>query len=447
MKNARVLPRLFTLLVALLVFSAVLIPAGVLAQTDNSNPWDEVVDENGNIRFDNLTDLGEMEAEAEWMDIPLPFGQEIDLDANYHRYQTPDGNVVVLPSPLTLVMMATNPQESGLSGATSQLGIGGMVAAEFLGGLLGNSIDWDRVSNQRPEYTDPSQFWQAVTSGQENVWSFFAGFDFLGDLATLSYGDLNVRMGLLMYLNGATNCAQIPGGCAGIIARLPTPNPSQTPVIPIQCPAATIAQGNPTLTIVKGGEPAKPLVIGQDPEKRGADVSISVTIPPVIHTWYQRVEVKEEVCRAASTTETSNCTTSIGTRGVLDEEVVGYECIQHVDQLEEKITNLTAQANLDNASRVWITTGLAGKWYEAKLKRPNISLIPGIGRYQTGCSGSCTATALIERIPFADPGTYNLALEIQTAGTALTRPRTLKGSGTLQVFLTLVRSLPEGSAP
>jgi hypothetical protein len=54
---------------------------------------------------------------------------------------------------------------------------------------------------------------------------------------------------------------------------------------------------------------------------------------------------------------------------------------------------------------------------------------------------------LIERIPFADPGTYNLALEVQTSGTALTRPRTLKGSGTLQVFLTLVRSLPEGSAP
>ena len=447
MTNARVLPRLLALLVALLAISATMLPTNVLAQTDSSNPWGEVVDENGNIRFDNLTDLGETNTEAEWMDIPLPFGQEIDLDANYHRYQTPDGNIVVLPSPLTLVMMATNPQESGLSGATSQLGIGGMIAAEFLGGLLGNSIDWDRVSNQHPEYTDPSQFWQAVTSGQENVWSFFAGFDFLGDLATLSYGDLNVRMGLLMYLNGATNCAQIPGGCAGIIARLPTPNPSQTPVIPIQCPTATIAQGSPTLTIVKGGEPAKPLVIGQDPEKRGGDVSISVTIPPVIHTWYQRVEVKEEVCRAASTTETSNCTTAIGTRGVLEEEVVGYECIQHVDQLEEKITNLTAQANLDAASRVWITTGLAGKWYEAKLKRPNISLIPGIGRYQTGCSGSCTATALIERIPFADPGTYNLALEIQTAGTALTRPRTLKGSGTLQVFLTLVRSLPEGSAP
>lgn len=438
--------RLLMSFLILLGLTTALLPGAAQAQTDDPSPWGEVVDENGNIRFDNLTDLGETTEAAEWMDIPLPFGQEIDLDANYHRYQTPDGNVVVLPSPLTLVMMATNPQESGLSGATSQVGIGGMAAAEFLGGLLGNSIDWDRVSSQNPEYVDPNQFWNAVISGQENVWTFFSGFDFLGDLATLSYGDLNVRMGLLMYLNGATNCAQIPGGCAGIIAQIPTPNPSKTPVIPIQCPAPTIAQGSPSLSVLKV-EPAKPLVIGQDPEKRGADVRISVSIPPVIHTWYQRVEITEEVCRDSAATETSNCTTASGTRGVLDEEVVGYECVQHVDRYEERITNLTAQANLDAASRVWITTGLAGKWYEATLKRPNISLIPGMGKYQTGCAGSCTATAFIERIPFADPGTYNLALEVQTAGTPLTRPRTLKGSGTLQVFLTLVRSLPEGSAP
>src|SRR5512133_4353882 len=178
--------RLLMTFLALLGITAMALPGPALAQDDDTSPWGEVVDENGNIRFDNLTDLGETTEDSEWMDIPLPFGQEIDLDANYHRYETPDGNVVVLPSPLTLVMMATNPQESGLSGATSQLGIGGMAAAEFLGGLLGDSIDWNRASSQNPEYVDPSQFWGAVISGQENVWTFFAGFDFLGDLATLS---------------------------------------------------------------------------------------------------------------------------------------------------------------------------------------------------------------------------------------------------------------------
>jgi len=446
MIRPQMLPRYLLLLLALLGITVMALPGSALAQSGDDSPWGEVVDENGNIRFDNLTDLGETTEDADWMDIPLPFGQEIDLDANYHRYETPDGNVVVLPSPLTLVMMATNPQESGLSGATSQLGIGGMAAAEFLGGLLGDSIDWNRVSSQHPEYVDPSQFWGAVISGQENVWTFFSGFDFLGDLATLSYGDLNVRMGLLMYLNGSANCSQIPGGCAGIIAKIPTPNPSKTPVIPVQCPAPTISQGSPSLSILKG-EPAKPLVVGQDPERRGADVRVSVSIPPVIHTWYERVEKKEEVCRAAAATETSNCTTANGGRGVTDEEVVGYECRQHVDRYEEKITKLTAQASLDAASRVWITTGLAGKWYEATLKHPDFNLVPGLGNYQTSCSGACSASAFIERIPFADPGTFNLSLNIQTAGTPLTRPRALQSSGALQVFLTLVRSLPEGSAP
>lgn len=438
--------RLVMILLALLGLTALLLPSIAQAQSDDTSPWGEVVDENGNIRFDNLTDLGETTESAEWMDIPLPFGQEIDLDANYHRYETPDGNVVVLPSPLTLVMMATKPQESGLTGATSQLGIGGMAAAEFLGGLLGDSIDWNRVSSQHPEYVNPGQFWNAVISGNENVWTFFAGFDFLGDLATLSYGDLNVRMGLLMYLNGAADCAKIPGGCAGIIAKLPTPNPSKTSVIPIQCPAPTISQGSPTLSIIKG-EPAKPLVVGQDPEKRGADVNVSVSIPPVIHTWYERVEKKKDVCRDASATEISNCITASGGRGVKDEEVVGYECRQHIDRYEEPITKLTAQASLDAASRVWITTGLAGKWYGATLKHPDFSLVPGLSQYQSGCSGTCSASAFIQKIQFADPGTYNLTLNVQTAGTPFTRPRSLQGTGTLQVSLTLVRSLPEGTAP
>lgn len=434
----------FYAIFALLLLSTLLSPILTAQAQDTDSGWGEVVDENGNIRFDNLADLGETTEPAEWMDIQLPLGAEIDLDANYHRYQTPDGNVVVLPSPLTLVMMAANPQESGFANATSQVGIGGMAAAEALGSLLGNHIDWNRVSSEHPEYVNPSDFWKSVIDGKENVWTWFAGFDFLGDLATLSYNDLNLRFGLLLFKDGVLNCAKIPGGCQGVIPKIPTPNPSKTPVIPVQCPAPTISQGSPSLSIVKG-EPVKPLVIGQDPEKRGADVRVSVSIPPVIHTWYERIEKKEDVCRAPNAGETTNCTTASGSRGVKDEEVVGYECRQHVDQYPERITNLAAQASLDASSRIWITTDLAGKWYQAGLKNPNINLVPGFGKYQTGCGGNtCTASANLLKVPFADPGTFDLTLTVKTAGTPFTRPRTLNGSGRLQVFLTLVRSLPGG---
>src|SRR5512133_1261727 len=170
----------FFMTVALLLVFNLVQPLLKAKAQDEGSGWGEVVDENGNIRFDNLTDLGETTEPADWMDIQLPFGAEINLDANYHRYQTPDGNIVVLPSPLTLVMMAANPVESGFANATSQVGIGGMAAAEALGSLLGNHIDWGRVSSEHPEYVNPSDFWQSVINGNENVWTWFSGFDFLG---------------------------------------------------------------------------------------------------------------------------------------------------------------------------------------------------------------------------------------------------------------------------
>src|SRR5574338_106621 len=121
--------RLFSSLLILFLVISLFPSKAVFAQDGGTSPWGEVVDENGNIRFDNLTDLGETTEDTDWMDISLPFGQELDLEANYHRYETPSGNVVVLPSPLTLVMMAMHPNESGLSDANSQVGVGGFAGA------------------------------------------------------------------------------------------------------------------------------------------------------------------------------------------------------------------------------------------------------------------------------------------------------------------------------
>ena len=61
------------------------------------------------------------------MDITLPGGMVVDLDATYHRYQTPSGNIVVLPSPVTLFFMALHPEESGLTNAQSMLGNGASI--------------------------------------------------------------------------------------------------------------------------------------------------------------------------------------------------------------------------------------------------------------------------------------------------------------------------------
>ncbi len=115
--------RAFLAIFCIAVIAVLAIP--VHAQSQNppdQGVWGEVVDENGNILYGNLTDLGSQTENPDWMQVNLPGGLDIPLEATYHTYQTPSGNIVVLPSATTLFFMALNPDASGLSGASSALG-------------------------------------------------------------------------------------------------------------------------------------------------------------------------------------------------------------------------------------------------------------------------------------------------------------------------------------
>ena len=103
------------------------------AAADGESPWGEILNPDGSIRWDLLSDLGTVSESADWMDITLPGGMLLDLDATYHRYQTPSGNILVLPSPATLFFMAMHPEESGLANAESMLGDGAAILACWLG--------------------------------------------------------------------------------------------------------------------------------------------------------------------------------------------------------------------------------------------------------------------------------------------------------------------------
>ena len=441
-------------LLILLLLSVLLVGAVQPAAAQDDNPWDDVVNPDGSLR-DDLIDLGEVTEEADWMDMQLPLGMTVDLDANYHRSQTQDGDILLLPSPTTLFFMAMNPHESGLVNAESQLALGGAIGIELLGGLAGDSINWDKVFQKNPQYTAPSDFWQGVIDGKQNIWSFFAGTDFLGNLLTISYNDLNLRLALLAYTNGAADCASLPGGCDGVRAptaqptqqstprptqrptNAPTPRPtSPLPDIP-NCPAPTIEQGPPSLQI-RPLAPPKPLVVGQDPEKRGADISANANIPPVIYTYYTIKpifeEECEETCQPAAPGVQPVCSESC------EEVLVRFECEQHIEIYPERITSALADATLSAASEAWILNDLAGKWYEAYIHQGSFNLAPGMAHPQIGCGGNstCYANLLVTRVPFADPGIFNLSWTVATAGTPLTSPRTLQAAGTVEVWVTLV---------
>jgi hypothetical protein len=410
----------------ILVILTLLIPSVVHAQ--DSNPWSEVIQPNGNLNPD-LIDLGVTTDHPDWMSLDLPFGQSIDLDANYHRYQTPSGNIVVLPSASTLFFMAMNPQESGLTSSYGSLGNGYSSLISFLGLVAGNNLNWNQVQADHPEYTNPDQFWGAVLNGQEDVWTYFSGWGFITTLLQMSWGDAALRSTYLLYLNDSQTCASNPGGCSGIV----TPPPSLR-----NCPDPTVTLQQPVLTIQKTA-PNNPLVIGQDTEyRRGADIQIGVTIPPVIFTWHEPIYEDKEICE-----------TQVNGGTVCKTKSVFKECRKRREHLPDNVSSLQATSMLNASSQDWITGKLGQTHYQAYIHQANFALIPGLGSWTSGCDGggTCTANGQILKVPFADPGTFNLRLDVVTTGTSfmgisITQPRQLSADGKFQVYVALPALVP-----
>lgn len=431
--------RFLSLLVVVCVM-AVFASKPAYAQTQD--PWSEVFDSNGNL-VPGLVDLGVTTETPSWMNVQLPFNQSLSLEANYHRFQTASGNVVILPSASTLFFMAMHPQESGLANSVGMVGNGYGGLITFLGQVAGNSIDWKHLQQAHPEYKQPSDFWNAVIHGQENVWTWFSGFSFITNLLSMSWNDAALRSAYLMYLNGAKNCATIPGGCSGVVTAPPPPK---------VCPDSAVSIKQPTVLIQKTA-PNNPIVVGQDTQERhGADVQVSITIPPVIFTWYEPIYEKRDVCRKPWKGETPNCNQGSGTGpddGVADKVQVFKECKQHIEQLPDAVASLQATASLSAESKAWIVSTLGQTHYGAYIHQESFTLIPGIGSWSGSCDGgeTCIAVGNALKVPFADPGTFDLKLRGKTQGSSfmgmpITQPRDLSADGKLQVYVTLPALVP-----
>ena len=107
-------PRSFFAFLLVVILLSAITPNAAMAQ--GQDPWGEVFDSNGNL-VPGIIDLGVTTENPSWMNVELPFNQSLSLEANYHRFQTESGNIVILPSASTLFFMAMNPQESGLEEA------------------------------------------------------------------------------------------------------------------------------------------------------------------------------------------------------------------------------------------------------------------------------------------------------------------------------------------
>ncbi len=394
----------FVMLVFNLTFSA-------FAQ-DGGGVWGEVVNPDGSINYANLTDGGFVSQPADWMPNIPGFGQ---MEAEYHVYTTPSGNTVVMPTNTTLFFMALNPSASGYDAAAGQLGTGQALMIEmFAGAFPENPL----------AQSDPQSFFQSIVNGQTDIWSLnpLGMMNFLSDLAAMATGDGVADYNVLL-LYALTQCASTPGGCTAeqLALLLPPPPPTQTPPPELTCPSPNTQQGD-ILTSGQKLAPAYPLVVGQDPDKRGVDVTFSASVEPTIYTYWTKEPVYE--CAAgANNNGSTNCTKN----GVPGHKVqAGWECAQHTETYNECIVSASASLTLSQASRDWILNELSIRYPGAYLHHPSFS-VPG---------GDCAWSASKEGLPIADPGNWDMSMRGRTSGTPVTSPRSFSEAvGTFEVWL------------
>lgn len=417
----------YCILLAVVILASFVINLVVYAQGEQppqDGPWGDVIDENGNILYDNLTDLGEIQVDAEWMpDVPFINGQ-----ATYHRYMTPSGNIVVMPSATTLFFMALNPDESGFEQASAGLGNGLGALETMLAGYI-SPADMAAMG-----YSDPNSFWQSVIDGQTNIWTMEVMGDFFRDLLTASLADQNLYTMLLLYTNG--NCEAVPGGCPpGMV--FPTPIPPSS-----ACPAPFIQTGSIQVTGGSGDggkiAPPNPVVIGQDPERRGVDVKVNALIPPVSYLTFETIRHDDLVCARDSTGLGSGC---LGhPRDPRWKTVVHtwYECIEHIQVFPDYLASAQISINLTSESRAWILTDLAQAYPGAHLLHPDFSFtFVGPGSLLGDKSVSWATT--IPSIQTVDPGNYTTTVTVRTTGTPVSAPRQVRvGIGQFTVELVQV---------
>lgn len=421
MKNRN---QLYSLFILFMIFLSSHIPTafaqGTNPPVDPNSAWGEVVNQDGSINYDNLTDGGVINQTADWMpNIPL-IGS---IPAEYHVYYTPSGNSVVMPTASTLFFMAANANESGFLSAASTLGTGGLstvssengnvVGIASLGALFGALMGNQNIG--LPTSTNSTDFFNQVISGQTDIWSLNpAGLmNFLTSLYSSSVNDGNLYSYMLLYTPG--QCASVPGGCSAAqldllnsLTLTPPPLPTTTAPPPSPCPASSVRLGTISASASQVAPPY-PLVVGQDPGKRGVDVAFSASVAPTIYTYYTEEPVYEK------------CTNfPCGPK-----KIIGYTCEQHIVSYSECITSASASISLSQDSREWILNELSIRYPEAYLHHPNFSFN----------GGGCVFSVSEQNVQVADPGNWNVLLSGSTSGTPVSGPRGFSRQSAFQAWL------------
>ena len=380
---------------------------------DGGSAWGEVVNSDGSINYGGMTDNGVVTKPESFMPTVPIFGQ---IDAEYHSYTTESGNQVLMPSASTLFFMAmdgssalyTNPSmgTAGLSAASAGDGTS-TVGAAFVGkafGLLFGSTDASQFGGSNAS----QDFFPDLISGQQNLWELGpSGLgNLLGSFLSTSLQDGNLYTYMILMPPDACGST---AGCAALPAVPETPPPPTDEPPPafdpgkMECPAPQVIPGQ----ISFGGSktaPEYPLVVGQDPDKRGVDFSFHASVAPTRYITYRLIV--EYGC------DPGPC------RPGERREVVGYHCAAQTQVFEECIESASGRISLSQTSREWILDELAIRYPEAYLHDPDMNV---------SSSGGCEWSDSPGNVPVADPGYWNVYARGSTSGTPVSGPRSFGG--------------------
>lgn len=430
----------------------------------------QVVNNDGSINYDGMTDLGIVTQEAAWMDA-IPFSDGV---ATYHQYLSPDGSLVVVPTALTTLGLQMNSgiYEYGLpdgyynpngelgtflfsdlasnKGYRTTLLEGGLdiyLPTEYYtstGFAINNPSGPSASLDERQILFDTLADYKGIAKDDivaQIVMSMISNWDILVAGYTDSNGILtNLNSTILIY----TDCAESPVGCTReyMAANSAVTPPAAVIVDPPACAAPYTTSGAITVTggpgAGDGGKlaPLHPVVVGQDPQRRGVDVQAQVLVPLITYHYFEAVRHEEIICMSGpANPDNTGCPgpasryanraawtrTAIGNPRNYEQVHVYFECIEHTRVYTDQVSAVTISLSLTEASRQWILTSLEQAYPGAHLLHPSFSFrYPGPGSL---AGSGVTWTQVVPNIPVADPGWWAVTVFVLTTGTPVSGAR------------------------
>ncbi len=384
-------------------------------EASSDSLWGQVFNPDGSLRSD-LIDKGVVTQEVDWMP-HIPFIGP--MKAEYHVYVTQNGTTVVMPTATTLFFMAMHPNESGLNQSAGMISNGSGLALVTAGQMLtAPEMVFAQVAQELGvwEYVSPDQFADAVIAGRGEVWSLGGDiFNIFKVLAQHSGEDMSYYTTFLVY--PPSMCHQAPGGCPPEVMQQVALSAQPTPA-PSECAQPSIKRGEISAQ-AQLLDPPHPLVVGQDPTKRGVDLEFRLTIGPTIYTWYEAVEQHE--CVYVADGSGAGCPGEHAGNPYYQYNT-WIECVPHQVVYQETAQWVVTQATLGEQSRQWILNQLSVRYPGAYLHHPDWTWTNPPA--QSGFQGDTFVwTARLLNVPVADPGRYGLTVAGKTSGTPVTEPR------------------------